>query len=177
MYERLLVPIKDNNPSKAALDEVVKLATERVRLIRLVHVVDSFHWNTSFPQGSIGSILLESLREPGRKILTEGKAALSQYGVACESELLESHGAPPADMIVTYARAWSADLVLMGTHGRGRLVRALLGSNTAQVIRTASTPVLLVRAQTPKIRAGLWRDHHRGLSLGRGRLPTRRRCC
>jgi nucleotide-binding universal stress UspA family protein len=166
MYERLLVPIKDNNPSKAALDEVVKLATERVRLIRLVHVVDLFHWNASFPEVSIGSILLESLREPGRKILTEGKAALSQYGVACEIELLESHGAQPADMIVTHARAWSADLVLMGTHGRGRFGRAILGSNTAQIVRTASMPVLLVRAHTPKICAGLWRDHHPGVSLG-----------
>jgi nucleotide-binding universal stress UspA family protein len=166
MYERLLVPIKDNNPSKAALDEVIKLATERARLIRLVHVVDSFHWNASFPEGSIGSILMESLREPGRKILTEGKAALSQYGVACEIELLESHGAQPADMIVTHARAWSADLVLMGTHGRGRFGRAILGSNTAQIVRTASMPVLLVRAHTPQICAGLWRDHHWGLSLG-----------
>jgi len=47
--------------------------------------------------------------------------------------------------IVALATDERADLVLMGTHGRGGLDRALLGSVADRVIRLAPCPVLTVR--------------------------------
>jgi nucleotide-binding universal stress UspA family protein len=50
------------------------------------------------------------------------------------------------DRIVRFARARRADLIVMGTHGRSGLTRALLGSVAARVLATARCPVLTVRA-------------------------------
>lgn len=44
------------------------------------------------------------------------------------------------------ARAFAADLVVMGTHGRRGLSHLLLGSVAERVIRNATCPVLVVRA-------------------------------
>ena len=44
------------------------------------------------------------------------------------------------------ARKLRADLIVLGTHGRRGLRRLVLGSDAEQVVRTASVPVLLVRA-------------------------------
>lgn len=44
------------------------------------------------------------------------------------------------------ARRHRADLVMIGTHGRSGFKRALLGSVAAEVIGTASRPVLTVRS-------------------------------
>jgi nucleotide-binding universal stress UspA family protein len=49
--------------------------------------------------------------------------------------------------IVARARTWPADLVLMTSHGRYGLRRALLGSVASTVIREAGVPVLVVRAE------------------------------
>ena len=46
------------------------------------------------------------------------------------------------------AKEVGADLIVMGTHGRRGVSRALLGSITEAVIRTAPCPVLAVRANT-----------------------------
>lgn len=50
----------------------------------------------------------------------------------------------PASEIVAEARAWDADLIVLGTHGRGPLGRALLGGVAHEVLREAPCPVLLV---------------------------------
>ena len=47
--------------------------------------------------------------------------------------------------IVRYARKVSADLIVIGTHGRSGLSHVLLGSVTEKVVRKASCPVLTVR--------------------------------
>ncbi len=63
-------------------------------------------------------------------------------------------GAVPVDGILRDGVAWEeinrvaedidADLVVMGTHGRRGLARALLGSVAEKVVRTAHRPVTLI---------------------------------
>jgi nucleotide-binding universal stress UspA family protein len=52
-----------------------------------------------------------------------------------------------ASVIEGEARRWQADLIVIGTHGRSGLSRLLLGSVAEGVVRVASVPVLLVRAE------------------------------
>jgi nucleotide-binding universal stress UspA family protein len=50
----------------------------------------------------------------------------------------------PASAIITYANECQADLIVMGTHGRGALSHMLLGSVAERVVRLAPCPVLAV---------------------------------
>ena len=49
------------------------------------------------------------------------------------------------DAIVREARRWKADLVIMGTHGRSGISRALLGSVAESLMRSAPCDVLIAR--------------------------------
>ena len=51
----------------------------------------------------------------------------------------------PHEEIVRTAEEEDAGMIVMGTHGRSGLNRALLGSVTERVIRLARCPVLTVR--------------------------------
>jgi nucleotide-binding universal stress UspA family protein len=51
-----------------------------------------------------------------------------------------------AASIVTQAKDWDADLIVMGTHGRNGLRRLLVGSVCEAVLRTASIPVIAVNS-------------------------------
>jgi nucleotide-binding universal stress UspA family protein len=64
-------------------------------------------------------------------------------GVAVDYRLEEGFAAAE---IVTLAAEASADLIVMGTHGRTGLGRLLLGSVAEQVLRKAKCPVLTVKA-------------------------------
>lgn len=145
MYKKLLVPVDGSGPSTAALNEVVKIAADRTRIIRLIHVVDLIHWSDNFSAGSLGDTFLASLRETGQKHLNEGKDVIARHGFDCDTALLESHSERAAGIIISQATTWSADLIVMGTHGRRGITRLVLGSDAALVVRAAPTPVLLVR--------------------------------
>ena len=59
----------------------------------------------------------------------------------------------PVHVILRQARTRRADLIVMGTHGRTGLARALLGSATEAVARQSSVPVLAVRGGAGAIRS------------------------
>jgi nucleotide-binding universal stress UspA family protein len=74
------------------------------------------------------------------KLLTRAKTT----GVRVTRLVLEG---TPADKIIRAARRRRADLIVMGTHGRGAFARVALGSVAGRVIATASCPVLTVRGR------------------------------
>jgi universal stress protein A len=69
-----------------------------------------------------------------------------EAGLPCEVTLLE--GSPPAE-IVRQAAAVGAGLIVIGTHGRGGLAHAVLGSVAERVLHHATCPVLVVPDRKP----------------------------
>jgi nucleotide-binding universal stress UspA family protein len=53
----------------------------------------------------------------------------------------------PKDAIVEEARNWGADLIVLGSHGYGRVRRVVLGSVAGAVVATAPCSVQVVRAK------------------------------
>ncbi|MGZ8438679.1 MAG: universal stress protein [Candidatus Limnocylindrales bacterium] len=51
----------------------------------------------------------------------------------------------PAESIVEAAKSEGADIIVVGSHGRAALGRALIGSVSDQVVRHAPCPVMVVR--------------------------------
>ena len=68
--------------------------------------------------------------------------ALQEAGMAVEVEILE--GENGAKLILDYLRAKKADLVVLGTKGRG-LFEGMIGSTGTKVARHAPCSVLLLR--------------------------------
>lgn len=145
MYRKILVPIDGSETSAGGLNEAVKIARTLGSRIRLVHVVNEFVIDGAYSPGMYANDLFQSLRDTGRGILADAEALVRAAGVEVESELLESIGAPAADLIVAQARQWGADLIVMGTHGRRGLARLAMGSDAEQVVRLMAVPVMLVR--------------------------------
>jgi nucleotide-binding universal stress UspA family protein len=53
----------------------------------------------------------------------------------------------PTDAIVDEAERWGADLIVLGSHGYGRVGRAVLGSVAGSVVARAPCSVQVVRAK------------------------------
>jgi len=81
--------------------------------------------------------------EEARSAANRAAAFLASHGLATEAET--RHGRPD-EAIVATATAKQADLIVVGSHGRTGLERAMLGSVSERVIDTTSVPVLVAKA-------------------------------
>ena len=148
MYRKILVPVDGSPASMLGLKEAIKLAVASKATLRLVHVVNEFIFDPSYASAQSCEALLESFRTGGQRILVQSQATVREAGVECHSELIETVGGRVSELILTAAKTWPADLIVMGTHGRRGIGRLVLGSDAELVLRSAPVPVLLVRAQT-----------------------------
>lgn len=138
MYERVLVPTDGSPGMKRVVAHAASLAEVHGATLELVYVVNSSAV-ANLPMESSWEGVAEMLREEGENAL---EAAAELAGVEVERTMLEGN---PAREIVEYAKRSGADLVCMGTHGRGGLNRLLLGSVAERVVRASEVPVLTVR--------------------------------
>jgi nucleotide-binding universal stress UspA family protein len=76
-----------------------------------------------------------------------GKARVVAAGVPVDTLLLECFATRTSEIVIAQAQAWKADLIVLGTHGRRGIGRLLVGSDAEQIVRGASVPVLLTRAE------------------------------
>ena len=55
---------------------------------------------------------------------------------------------PPSEKIINYLQHNDVDLLVMSTHGRSGVARAIFGSVAQEVFREAGCPILLVKAKS-----------------------------
>lgn len=148
MYERVLVAVDDSAAAKAALTKAIHLAKEHHAELRMVHVVDA----TAVPCEDWGvarhNRMRNSLIDASDRLLARSLSAA--HGAGCKAEraqrIRETAQWKASDLIADEAQSWHADLIVIGSRGRGPIRRAVLGSFDAAVARVASMPVLPVRA-------------------------------
>ena len=147
MYQRILVPFDGSVPSTRGLDEAIKLARQGGAHLRLVHMVDDLTFATGFEtcETYIDDVV-PAMKTAGEDILEQGRTRAMAAGVTVDMLLLPQQPGRLCDHVVDQAKAWNADLIVIGTHGRRGARRLVLGSDAEEILRRSPVPVLVVRA-------------------------------
>lgn len=143
MYKRILVPFDGSDTSRKALDSAIQLARESGGRLRIIHSLDELRYVSPY---DYTVEVLETARSGANAALAEALRLASAADVAAETAMLEGLDLRLGEIVADDARAWHADLVVVGTHGRRGVGRVLLGSGAEQIIRLAPVPVLAVRS-------------------------------
>jgi nucleotide-binding universal stress UspA family protein len=145
MYHRILMPIDGSASSDAALAHGLQLAKEQGAEVKILHVLDTQALYLLY-EGMYVEEIAERWRREGQAFVARAAEQARAAGITAATELVDEGGRIP-DVIVNQAKAWSADLIVMGTHGRHGFDHLLLGSAAEGVVRTTPAPVLLIRKE------------------------------
>lgn len=139
---RILCPIDFSKHSRQALDHAALLARWYEGQITVLHV---FHVpQPAMPvSGTLGNAPVIPPMRPADEIEEDIRLFCGPLTTTHRPEIVAKAGVP-AKEIVQHADQISADLLVMGTHGREGFERLVLGSVTEKVLRTTRRPVLTV---------------------------------
>ena len=143
-FKRILVPCDGSEVSTRALVSALQIARDGGGRVRVLHVLDQVDYLAGGYEYA-GAAVLEELQRQSRKILEDAAAVCQSAGVPYDTLLVDEPGSRLGDKVADQALAWDADLVVVGTHGRKGLSRAMLGSGAEQIVRFAPVPVLVMR--------------------------------
>ena len=143
-FKRILVPCDGSDVSTQALVSGLQIARDGGGRVRVLHVLDQIDYFAGGYEYA-GAAVLEELQRQSRKVLEDAAAICQSAGVPYDTLLVDEPGSRLGDKVADQALAWDADLVVVGTHGRKGLSRAMLGSGAEQIVRFAPVPVLVVR--------------------------------
>jgi nucleotide-binding universal stress UspA family protein len=141
--KKILIAVDDSPFAQRAAKVGIELAEALKAEIAFVHVFDA----AATPAGAWGfpADRISAMSELEGKRLLKKFRDLVPEKLASRSRLhdfLESGSA--ASSIVAVAKKWRADLIVMGSHGRGKVKGILMGSVSQDVLRKAPCPILVV---------------------------------
>jgi nucleotide-binding universal stress UspA family protein len=141
-FNKILVAVESSPIAAHAVDVGVELARSLKAEIALIRVTES---PTAYgvDAGVSARELMAQAKREDQKLLAGARERLSLP--ASVQEFLPA--GDPATEIVRAAKEWPADIIVLGSHGRAGVSRALLGSVAEAVTRHSPCPVLVVRAR------------------------------
>jgi nucleotide-binding universal stress UspA family protein len=139
-FKRIVVATDFSRASDLAVQYARTLAVRFGASMHIVHVIEE-----PFPISP--ELYIHEIPDFRERLVKEARRQLDVSlgevpDVQVTSEVLIG---TVARRIVEAAAAADADLIVMGTHGRGALGHLLVGSVAERVVRTAGCPVLTVR--------------------------------
>jgi nucleotide-binding universal stress UspA family protein len=144
---KILIAVDDSPFAQRAAQVGVEIADALKAEVALVHVFDP----TATPAGAWGfpaDRISEMSQLEGKRMLAKFRESLPP-GVTLPSGMREFlENGSPADSIVEVAKKWHANLIVMGSHGRGKVKGILMGSVSQDVLRNAPCPILVTPPNT-----------------------------
>ena len=142
-FKQLLVAVDFSDPSIRALQVAREMGTRLNSKLHIVHFVPMRVMDMGMEGG------VDFIEEMHQKELEEAKVKLENFvkdHTTTEDEV-EQHlrSGEPAAEVNPMAIELSADMIIIGTHGRTGLKHLLLGSVAESILRSADVPVLCVR--------------------------------
>jgi nucleotide-binding universal stress UspA family protein len=138
---KILVPTDFSDTAETALQYGTELARRLGAELHVLHVSSEGSATAAWPVLGAGVDIGREAAELRERLQ---KLASADGGEPLHTEVHVIVG-QPALAIAGYALDHELDLIVMGTHGRGPVTHALLGSVAEKVVRTAPCPVLTIR--------------------------------
>lgn len=148
MYKHIVVGIDGSDLATLALRHALALGKEMGAKITVVTSTEPTVLAAGSEFMAAGTIAMipeleEAKARSAAATLSEATTLAKADGQTIET--LHMSSTTPADAIVGTAKQASADLIVMGSHGRRGLGRLLLGSQAAEVLARSTIPVLVIK--------------------------------
>lgn len=141
MFSKILAAIDGSEISRRAFSRAVDLAKQNKAELHVIYVIES-GIVTPAPVDTTWELIYERFEKEGHQVIAELVADAKQRGITVEPHIEAGHA---GDTIIETSLQIGADLIVIGSLGKSKLDRLLLGSVSSYVVNYSKTNILTVR--------------------------------
>jgi nucleotide-binding universal stress UspA family protein len=158
MFKKILIPLDGSLLAEQAIPSALALAKAFNAELFLIQIVTNYLVPPYGVDYHIGETFRDTaLREASEYLENVQTRIETEFAGAVNLTVLEGL---VAENILDFAETSAIDVVVMATHGRSGVGRWVFGSVAERVLRAATCPVLLVRADEKKLEK-VWHSQHK----------------
>lgn len=139
---QILIATDGSETANEAADFGIEMVGCSGAKVYAVYVIDT----TPYRSVSLDKIWSKETLEEFEKVGHEATSYIEKTGKAAgmevESRVLKGN---PAEKIISFAEDNNIDMIIVGSLGKGRYERAVLGSVSEKIVKHAKVPVMVVR--------------------------------
>ncbi len=147
MYRKICVAVDGSDSSHEAVRAASELANQFGAKLVLIHVIRPMkspqELQRYIKEDDLATIRHSALENVGQEIIAKAVEIATSHAVDNPRHTILS--GDPAGQIIEAAKQQSADLIVMGTRGLGKLEGALIGSISRKVTEMSEANVLIVK--------------------------------
>ncbi len=159
MFSKIMIATDGSERAERAAEHAFVLAKACNAELQVVSVTNTsspreayeidpdFHEETEEMTNVNVDELKEKRSRPEREIVDKVLKLAAEKGIRASGHVAAGD---PAEEILKFAEESGTGLIVLGSHGRGALASAVMGSVCAKVVRSGETPVLVVPARKDK---------------------------
>ncbi len=142
-FEQILVPYDASSYANHAFDDALKIAEKFGSKITVLTILGTKVENTTGISLERAIETQDGHEDAATKILKDLEGLAKEKGVGFSFKVI--YEPSPYKGIVNFSNSNSMDLIVMGSHGRSGIKKALLGSVASGVVEHANCPVLIIK--------------------------------
>jgi nucleotide-binding universal stress UspA family protein len=144
---KVLIAIDDSPCSAAAVEQMMERDWPQESELKVVTVIEPFTYGfmgpTMYPEYAVSVAAAEEEYLNWNTQFVNSEVDKLRNALKCRVEGAVLHGTA-AESIVAEAKAWNADLLVVGSHGRRGVQKFFLGSVSEKVLRLADCSVEVI---------------------------------
>ena len=139
MFKKILVPTDGSDHAIKAIGHASDIAAKYKAAVYIIHVTPPLG---SWAEGDVEKIQ-DNQQKFANQVIEEAEREVKKKGVeSYQSTILQGH---PAGEIIEFARKNSVDMIVMGSHGAGKVEMLMLGSVSNKVCHLAECTCVTVK--------------------------------
>ena len=142
-FKNILVPYDGSVPANNAFSKAIEMAKQHDSYLKVVTCLDIAELGGWYIDKRINKNIMKKAKDHAGQIFSKLYGDAKKNSIQMDSKIIESKN--PAKDLMSFAKSKNIDLIIMGSTGRGRYDKVLLGSVSNKIMQKAKCPVLIIK--------------------------------
>ena len=142
-FKNILVPYDGSTHANRAFNKAIEIAKQHNSNLKVVACLDIANLGGWYIDKRINKDIMKKAKSLTEKLFSRLDDTAKKNSISIDTKIIESNNTVKA--LISFGKSKNIDLIVMGSSGRGKYDKVLLGSVSNGVMQKAKCPVLIIK--------------------------------